>query len=92
MNDQVAVLNQAIRSFVSGGDYMTLWRAVMDSTESIDPERDLDHSSRDLYAEIYDLVYMGQSGEPGKQALDVGIVGEVELRRRLDAVQLRSND
>jgi hypothetical protein len=88
MSESVTRVNDAIREFVNGGEFMTLWREVMDFNMALDPDRDLAPTSRDVFEELYDLVYMGQAGEPPPEDRKVGLIGESELRLRLSNVQL----
>lgn len=88
MTKDTESLNKALREFVNGGEFMVLWREVMDSTEYLDPERDLAAASREVYDEVYDLVYMGQGPEPDEADRAVGLRGANELRKLLDGVQL----
>jgi hypothetical protein len=72
-----------LQTFVHGGAFMPLWRAVMDATEEVDHASDLSDADRDWFDQVYDLIYMGGEGAVTADERSLGIQGSDELRRAL---------
>ncbi|HEX9606334.1 MAG TPA: hypothetical protein VF962_03815 [Gemmatimonadaceae bacterium] len=72
-----------LQTFVHGGAFVPLWRAVMDATEEVDHASDLSDADREWFDQVYDLVYMGGEGAVTADERSVGILGSDELRRAL---------
>ncbi|MDQ6770208.1 MAG: hypothetical protein M3Z54_09495 [Gemmatimonadota bacterium] len=83
MTSSAVRVNEMVATFVAGGTYMALWRAIMDSLDTIDPEKELSEADQIRYQELYDLVYMGAPDPVMPQDQVVGLIGEGELRERL---------
>jgi hypothetical protein len=81
-------LRRELTSFMAGGDFWPLWRAVMD----VASHKDVPHIDQAWFDALYDLVYMAGPDPVSESDARDGIIGPNQLRnlireKGLDAVR-----
>jgi hypothetical protein len=83
MASPLAAVTAEVRTFLAGGPFMSLWRAVMDATATVDRDGSLSDAERDWFDELYDAVHMGADDPVDALSRKDGVVGAGELREQL---------
>ncbi len=75
MSSTLGSLRAQLTTFLAGGDYESLWQAVVEVADAVDDDAKISDDERDWFDELYDAVYMAEEDPVDKKSADAGIVG-----------------
>ncbi len=88
MTPSLDSVSTALVQFMRGGSYWSLYRAVLEAADRIDPAADLADRDVQWFDQLQELVYMGSAGPISEADREQGLIDADELRARIREAKL----